>query len=109
MDGELQLGKRNQGCPKLRYKDTVKANIQWCHDKPKELLESATDGPKWRALIHKAATNYEEAQHQKLTAATEKRHTAASAAITSTDFKCPICSRLCASRLELQIYLCVHR
>ena len=63
MYGELQLGKRNQGHPKLRYKDTVKANLQWCHIKPKELEGRAMDRLKWRASTHKAAANYEEARH----------------------------------------------
>ena len=53
MYGELQLSKRNQGRPKLRYKDTVKANLQWCHIKPKELEERAMDRPKWRASTRK--------------------------------------------------------
>ena len=109
MYGELQLGKRNQGRPKLRYKDTVKANLQWCHIKPKELEERAMDRAKWRALTHNAAANYEEVRHQKLTAAREKRHRAVSAVITTTDFQCPNCSRLCASRLGLQSHLRVHR
>ena len=109
MYGELQLGKRNQGRPKLRYKDTIKANLQWCHIKPKELEERAMDRAKWRASTHKAAANYEEARHQKLTAAREKRHRAASAVTTTTDFQCPHCSRLCSSRLGLQSHLRVHR
>ena len=50
MYGELWQGRRYQGHPKLRYKDTVKSNIQWCHVKPKELEESAANsqsgGPK---------------------------------------------------------------
>ena len=46
MHGELQLGKRHQGHPKLQYKDTVQANIQLCHTKPKELEEHATDRPR---------------------------------------------------------------
>ena len=33
---ELQAGKRNQGRLKLRYKDTVKANLQWCHINPRD-------------------------------------------------------------------------
>ena len=109
MYGELQLGKRNQGRPKLRYKDTVKANIQWCHVKPRELEERARDRPGWRASVHKAAANYEEARRQKLTAARDKRHRAASAVITTTDFQCPHCSRLCASKLGLQSHLRIHR
>ena len=35
--GELQTGKRNQGRPKLRYKDTVKVNLQWLHINPRDL------------------------------------------------------------------------
>ena len=109
MYGELQLGKRNQGRPKLRYKDTMKANIQWCHVKPKELEKRAANRPEWRASIHKAAANYEEARRQKLSDVREKRHRAASALTTTTDFQCPHCSRLCASRLRLQSHLRVHR
>jgi len=108
MYGELKLGKRNQGRPKLRYKDTVKANIQWCHVKPKKLEERAMDRSDWRASTHKAAANYEEARRRKLTSAREKRHRAAGV-ITTTDFQCPHCSRLCASRLGLQSHLRVHR
>ena len=48
MYGELQAGKRNQGRPKLRYKDTVKANPQWCHINPRDLAGYARDRPKWQ-------------------------------------------------------------
>ena len=71
MYGELQLGKRNQGRPKLRYKDTVKANLQWCNIKPRELEDRAMDRPVWRASIHKAVSNFVEACSQKLNAARE--------------------------------------
>ena len=37
MYGELQASKRNQGRPKLQYKDMVKANLQWCHIDPRYL------------------------------------------------------------------------
>ena len=109
MYGRLQLGKQNQSRPKLRYKDTVKANLQWCHIKPRELEECAMDRPVWRASIHKATSNFKEAHSQKLTAARARRHKAASAVITTTGFQCPHCSRLCASRLGLRSHLHVHR
>ena len=32
--------------PKLRYKDTVKANLQWCHLNPRDLEGYAMDRPK---------------------------------------------------------------
>ena len=106
---ELTFGRRNQGRPKKRYKDTVKANLQWCDVKPKELEETASNRPLWRRTIHNAATNFEKARCQRLTAAREQRHRAAAATVTTTDFQCPNCSRLCASRLGLQSHMRVHR
>ena len=107
--GELQLGKRSKGRPRLRFKDTVKANIQWCPIVPKEMEEHARDRPKWKASVRKAAANSETARRQKLSVAREKRHRAASAPVTTTDFQCPHCLRLCASRIGLQSHLRVHR
>ena len=89
MYGELQAGKRNQGRPKLRYKDTVKTNLQWCHMNARDLEGYAMDRPKWRGSVHRAAANFEEARCQKLTAARERYRRAASAVITATDFQCP--------------------
>ena len=109
MYGELQQGKRHQGRPKKRYKDALKTSLQWCHIKPKELEESASDRPAWRSKTHKAAADFEDARCQKLAAARERRHRAASTEITGTDFQCPHCSRLCASRFGLQSHLRKHR
>ena len=86
MYGELQVGKKTQGQPKLQYKDTVKANLQWCHIKPRDLEGYAMDRPKWRGLVYKAAANFEEARCQKLTAAIDRHRRAASAVITTADF-----------------------
>ena len=108
MYGELLAGKRNQGRPKLRYKDTVKANLQWCRINPRDLEGYAMDRPKWRRSVHRAAANFEEARYQKLTAARE-RHRRASSAVIATDFQCPHCSRLCASGLGPWSHLRVHR
>ena len=101
-------GERNQGRSKLRYKDTVKANLQWCHINPRDLEGYAMDRPKWRGSVHRAAANFEEARCQKLIAARERHRRAASAVITTTDFQCPHCSRLCASGLGLRSHLHVH-
>ena len=57
----LQAGKRNQGRPKLRYKDTVKANLQWCHINLRDLEGYAINRPKWRGSVHRAAAKFEEA------------------------------------------------
>ena len=89
MYGELQTGKRNQGRPKLRYKDTVKANFQWCHINLRDLEGYAMDRPKWQGSVHRAAASFEEARCQKLTATRKEHRRAASAVITKTDFQCP--------------------
>lgn len=107
--GELVDGKRNKGRPKKRFKDNVKANLQWCQIEPKELEECASDRPRWRTKIHDAVNTFEEARRQKITAAREQRHRASSAVITTTDFQCPYCSRICASSLGLRSHLRVHR
>ena len=57
---ELQAGKRNQGRPKLRYKDTVRANPQWCHINPRDLEGYAVDRPKWQGSVHTAAANFKD-------------------------------------------------
>ena len=91
--------------PKLRYKDTVKANLQWCQINPRDLEGYAMDRPKWRGMVHRAAANFEEARCQKLTAARERHCRSASAVITTTDFQCPYSSKLCASVLGLRTHL----
>ena len=104
--GELLHGKRNQGGPKKRYKDSVKTNLQWCELKPKELENRASNRPCWRAAIHKAANTFENARRQKLTAARDQRHRAPR---TTATLQCPHCPRLCASALGLWSHLRIHR
>ena len=43
--GGLLQGKRHQGRQKKQYKDTVKASLQWCKLKLKELEEAAIEKP----------------------------------------------------------------
>ena len=107
--GVSDAGKINQGRPKLRYKDTDKANLRWCYINPRDLEGYAMDRPKWRGSAHIAAANFEEVRCQKLTAARERYHRATSAVFTTTDFQCPHCSRLCAPGLGLRSHLRVHR
>jgi len=85
---------------------TLKSNIQWCHVKPKELEENK---PEWRAKTYKSAANFESARKQKVTAARARRHHAATAVITTTDFTCPRYSRLCASSFGLKSHLRAYK
>ena len=107
--GELEAGKRKQGRPRKRYKDTVKGNLQWCGIHPKELEAAASDRSHWCSLTRTASTRFEDDRRQSLMAAYERRHRACSADITTTEFQCPTCSRLCASRLGLQSNQRIHR
>ena len=62
--GELAAGKRHQGRPKKRYKDSVKANLQWCNIKPKDLESCAGDRLLWRARVRQATASFEDACSQ---------------------------------------------
>ena len=57
--GELQVGKRSNGGQKKRYKDTLKASLQYFNI-PTESWEQITqDQTKWRGLIRRGAGEYE--------------------------------------------------
>ena len=57
----------------------------------------------------RAAANFEEVRCQNVTAARERHRRAAYTVITTTDFQCPHCSRLCTSELGLRSHLRVHK
>lgn len=107
--GELAQGYRNRGRPCKRFKDTLKDSLKWCGLKPAEMVHAAQDRQKWRALTKKASASLEEERRLQAQAARERRHRAASTPATTADFQCPICSRLCKSRLGLQSHSRIHR
>jgi transcription termination factor 2 len=76
--------------------------------KPKELQQVAQDRTQWRAATRHASTSLEEDRRLRQTTARERRHRAASAPVTDTEFQCPTCHRLCRSRLGLQSHSRVH-
>ena len=64
--GELQEGKRSQGCQNKRYKDTLKASLK-DFDKPIGSWEqTAQEQSKWRGLVNKEAALYEKRESAKL-------------------------------------------
>ena len=107
--GELAQGHRNRGRPCKRFKDTLKDNLKWCGVKPTELVRTAQDRLQWRALIRRASASLEEERRYQAQATRERRHRAASTPATTTDFQCPVCSRLCKTRLGLQSHSRIHR
>jgi exonuclease III len=106
--GELAEGHRKQGRPRKRYKDNLKDNLKWCEVKPKELQQVAQDRTQWRAATRHASISLEEDRRMRQISARERRHRAAAAPVTETEFRCPTCNRLCRSRLGLQSHSRVH-
>ena len=107
--GELVSGRRKQGRPKKRYKDNLKTNLKWADVHPKELESAAADRTGWRAIIRSAASNFEKDRRQRLAAARERRHRAASSAPPTEGIPCELCNRLCASAFGLRSHMRSHR
>ena len=96
--GELEQGHRRQGRPCKRFKDTVKAGLQWCDIPPTELVATALDRQRWRTLSQSASSALEEERRHQAQSARERRHLAACIPATNANFQCPDCARLCKSR-----------
>ena len=107
--GELEQGHRRQGRPCKRFKDTVKAGLQWCDIPPTELVATALDRQRWRTLSRSASFALEEERRHQAQSARERRHLAACIPATNANFQCPDCARLCKSRIGLQSHSRTHR
>ena len=103
--GELVSGHRKQGRPQKRYKDNLKTNLKWARVHPKELETSAADRSGWRVTIRSAANNFEKDRRQRIAAARERRHRAASSAPPTEGIPCEIC----ASAFGLSSHMRSHR
>ena len=107
--GELEQSHRRQGRPCKRFKDTVKAGLKWCGIPPTELVATALDTQRWCTLTQSASSALEEERRLQAQSARECRHLAASIPATNANFQCPICARLCKSRIGLQSHSRTHR
>ena len=107
--GELEQGHRRQGRPCKRFKDTVKAGLKWCGIPPTELVATALDRQRWRTLTQSASSALEKEHCHQAQSARERRHLAASIPATNANFQCPVCARLCKSRIGLQSHSRTHR
>ena len=68
--GELVAGFRHKCCPKLRYKDCTKRNLQAAGIPLPSWENSAKDRPTWRSLIKHGASAAEDSRNR---AAEERR------------------------------------
>ena len=87
--GELEQGHRRQGRPCKRFKDTVKAGLQWCGIPPTELVATALDRQRWRTLTQSASSALEEERHHQAQSARERRHLADSIPVTKCELPVP--------------------
>ena len=107
--GELEQGHRRHCRPCKRFKDTVKASMQWCGIPPTELVATALNRQRWRKLTQSASSALEEERRHQAQSARERRHLPASIPATNANFQCPDCARLCKSRVGLQNHSRTHR
>ena len=107
--GELQHGERSLGCPKKRYKDTLKGSLKAFKMDLDTWQKAAQDRNKWRAAIHHGAKLHE---HER-TSAAEKRREARKASAdkhaTPATIPCPMCPRLFRAQIGLTSHLRTHK
>ena len=109
MYGELKLGSRKQGRPKLRDKDTLKSNIKLCGIQPRQLEAAAADLPVWTSLTSTATVALDEDRRQHLAAARDRCHGLSSITVQTTGYRGDSYRRLCASSFLLPSQMCSHR
>ena len=107
--GELSKGKRGTGRPKLRYKDSLKANLKKCDIDVETWEKQAAERAKWRTTIKKKVNESEQTKRK----TKEEKRTAAKlrppADLTNTAAVCTVCSRVCASNFGLRSHMRVHK
>ena len=105
--GELEQGHRRQGRPCKSFKDTLKAGLKWCGIPSTELVATALD--RRRRRTQSASSALEEERLHLAQSARERRHLEASVPATAANFQCPVCARLCKSRIGLRSHPRTHR
>ena len=106
--GELTQGTRPVGRPKKRFKDVIKDNLKQCGIAPSELETRAANRTEWRALTRKACNKFEAARRERISSSRDRRKAADPPAVASV-FQCPLCPRVCASRIGLTSHTRAHQ
>ena len=104
--GELLLGKRPVGRPKLRYSDHIKSVPRKCNIRESQLEELAEDRGLWSLTCATGLKSLAAAAEQAVSDRRARRHAAAAA--TPAGPVCPHCGRICASDFGLRSHLRVH-
>ena len=107
--GEIAVGKRRIGRPKLRFKDVLKYSLGKVSIPSNNFEALANDRLSWRRSIRKGVADFEEKRiaHQQLKRAARK------GTLVNYDddpnlHKCPDCDRICLSKAGLKSHSRVH-
>ena len=106
---ELSAGKRHTGRPKLRYKDSLKANLKKTGIEVSTWERQAAERASWRTTINKKVKNSEQTRQksrEEKRAAAKLKPTTIS---TSTSVACQVCNRICASEFGLRSHMRIHK
>jgi len=106
--GQLASGKRLQGGPFRRYKDTLKLNLKQCGISVDSLSSAALNRTAWRSQCHEATDDIEEAR----VAALEHKRAVRKGSVSSHNtgaWACDRCKKICQSRIGLYAHQRTHR
>ena len=103
--GQLSSAVRPMGCPLLRYKDKLKANISTLGITNWETV--AKDRTKWRSTCHKAVADFENKRLESMVINRMNRKRPERSTI-NTDFVCDTCDKRCKSNAGLSAHKRSH-
>ena len=108
--GELTTGRRSAGGQRKRHKDHMKVVLKKFDIDPSRLESSSTDRNAWRSQCYSGAMICEQKRNDKMRRRRELRHQRNNQIVTPEDggFPCPICDRICLSRIGLQSHQRAH-
>ena len=107
--GDLTGGKRGTGRPKLRYKDSLKANLKDSKIDVATWEKQAVDRTKWRATSNRKVNESEQTKRMNKVAKQADIKTRPPTVPTNTTVVCQVCGRVCISNFGLQSHMRVHK
>ena len=105
-------GKRSQGGQKKRYKDTLKASLKDFNIPIDSWEQAAQDRTKWRCLINKGASQFEEKRICEAERKRKERKARAkepSSVSAQSEFTCSICNRQFRAKIGLYSHQRTHK
>ena len=99
--GELSQGKRNRGAPRKRFKDQLKRQLRAASIPEKDWESIAKDRDSWRETINRGANTFEATRREAAEEKRGRRKALATQSPPAQGLPCPLCARICRSRIGL--------